>query len=558
MPRTRSSLGVWVSWLLAFLVAYPLSAAPAHAQDGEVEVIDDPELADTPLASSASDGDGEIIIDDPELAGLSSSSDSESTALCAGGDAPQSDVRLVLHLRGNRDLVQDDPREEIWEGTGALILEGTLRRTRRLKFGLGVIARYHYAALAADVADATAPRYELGLLPTAAYVDTSPVDGLHVRAGYQTVALGRFDVFSATNVLTVNDMRDGPSAIPGTTEIGQLGLLIDYDPVPWLSMRAIYLPFFMPHVIAVTDSDYALFPGNQADTDASIMAFEDILPLDELRAQLKNQLRRSARDQIASSTLSAFAPSPTLLHPQGALRVGTHGLLGELAFTFATALEHLPAFRLSDAAIQLLSNPDQDAGSADPEPLRVEYNRFAVLSADAAIDLPPFSLGFELAYQLHRTLYAVGTAYPGDPYAVPVPGFTDILQGGARVEWMHGTTWLFATELFAALAVQLPDDTRRGWMFLEDGRLYRGAGALLGYTADFGLQLQLSAAWLSGPTVIAAPRIAYAVVPELELELGAFIIDGQRPPTLFVTPILSAGGIFHNLDHVFAGIRGTL
>ena len=79
-------------------------------------------------------------------------------------------MRLVLHLRGNRDLEQDDPREEIWEATGALIIDATLRRSQDLRFGLGLIARYHYASLAADVPDATAPRYELGVvIPFTAY-----------------------------------------------------------------------------------------------------------------------------------------------------------------------------------------------------------------------------------------------------------------------------------------------------------------------------------------------------------------------------------------------------
>jgi hypothetical protein len=359
-------------------------------------------------------------------------------------------------------------------------------------------------------------------------------------------------------VLTVNDLRDGPSAIAGTTEVGQLALLVDYDAVDWLSFRAVYVPFFMPHLFNVTDSDYALFPGRQADYDAVLMSLQDILPVDQLRSQLSSRILRSARDQIAQSTISAFGPQPTPLFPQGALRATAHGLFGEIAFTFSTALEHLPALRLSDAAITSLATPDQASSDFDPEPVRVEYNRFFAISADAAVDLAPFSLGFELAYQFHRTLYAVGTAFPEDRYSIPVPGFTDIVQGGARLEWLQDTTWVFTLETFAAIAVQLPDDSNRGWMLLEDGRLFRGAAALLGYSTEFGLQLQLAAAWISGPTLIVSPRIAYAFVPQVELEVGAFVIDGQMPPTEFVTPILSLGGIFNNLDHVYVGLRATL
>jgi hypothetical protein len=547
MLRSRGCPALWLSLALAVAAPY------ARAQE---EVIQDPELAGT-QSSHTSESAGDEVIADPELAGAATGAAATSFSSEAS-TAPVSELHLTLHVRGNRDLKQDDPREEVWEGTGALILDATLRRSDSLRFGLGLVARYHYASLAADVPDASAPRYELGVLPLAGYVDASLADGLHVRAGYQTVALGRFDLFSSTNILAVNDLRDGPSSIPGTTEVGQLALLIDYDPVSWLSLRALYVPFFMPHLLNVTDSDYAMFPGRQSDNEALLMGFQDILPVAELRDQLKRRLLRSARDQIAQSTLSAFGPQPTLLFPQGALRASAHGAMGELAITLGSALEHLPALRLSDAAITALATPDQASSEPDPEPIRVEYNRYFVISVDAAIDLAPFSLGFELAYQFHRTLYAIATAFPEDRYAVPVPGFTDIVQGGARVEWVQGTTWLFTTEMFGAIAVQLPNDSRRGWMLFEDGRLYRGAAALLGYSADFGLQLQLGAAWISGPTVLLTPRIAYALLSGLELELGAFIIDGQRPPTTFVTPILSLGGIFHNLDHIYVGLRGTL
>lgn len=545
MLRSRGCLALGLSLALAVTAPY------ARAQgSGAEEVIEDPELAGIP--SGGSDSGDEQVIDDPELSAAAASSSSSASA------GPVSELHLTLHIRSNRDLKQDDPREEIWEGTGALIFDATLRRSDSLRFGLGLVARYHYASTALDLPDAAAQRYELGVLPVSGYIDASIADGLHVRAGYQTLALGRFDVFSATNVLAVNDFRSGPSSIPGATEVGQLALMVDYDPLSWLSLRAIYVPFFMPHLINVIESDYALLPMRQADYDAGFMGLQELLPVDAFQSSLRQRLLRSARDQIAQSTLSAFGPQPTPLYPQGALRASARGAFGELAFTAASALERLPALRLSDAAIQALTTPETAESTFDAEPLRIEYNRYFLLALDAGIDLAPFTLGFELAYQFRRTLYAVGTAYPEDPYAIPVPGFADIVQGGARIEWVQGSTWLFAMEMFGAIAVQLPDDPRRGWMALEDGRLYRGAAALLGYTAEFGLQLQLGAAWISGPTLLLTPRIAYTLWSSLELELGGFFIDGQRPPTTFATPILSLGGIFHNLDHIYVGLRGTL
>jgi hypothetical protein len=431
-----------------------------------------------------------------------------------------------------------------------------LRRSERLRFGLGLSARYHFASLAHDLPDARAPRYELDVLPTAGYVDFSPATGLHVRAGYQTLPLGRFDVFSAVNVLGVADLRDGPSAIPGSNEIAQPALLIDYDPVSWLSVRAIYVPFFAPHIVSVLDSDYALFPGNQKNADLAYMSLEDLLPVDELRAQLKSNLLRGARDRVAMSTLSAFAPNPTFVHPQGALRITTHGDFGELALTFATAKERLPTFQLSDKAIAALSNPDAPAQD-DPRPVTVEYPRFGVLSIDAAFDAPPFSLGFELSYQLHRVQYAVGTAYEGDPLAVPILGFTDIAQASGRVEYVESTTWLVGLEAFGSYAISVPSDPKRSWMFLESGHFMRGVAAMAAYSSDFGLKLQVGGAWLTGPAVVVVPRISYSFLDVFELEVGAFIIEGQAPPA-FATPILSIGGIYTGLDHVFVGLRAAI
>jgi hypothetical protein len=546
-------------WLAAFawLLWSTHSAAQARpetaARSGQDELIADPELAGSAPSSSASSTSE--VIDDPELR---SSTSSAGAASDGGGSssAPSSEVHLVLHTRGNRDLKQDDVREEIWESTTVLSLDATLRRSERLRFGIGLNARYHFASLAHDLPDARAPRYELDVLPSAGYVDFSPASGLHVRAGYQTLPLGRFDAFSAINVLGVADLRDGPSGIPGTSEVAQLALLIDYDPVSWLSVRAIYVPFFMPHIVSVLDSDYALFPGNQKNADAAYMALEDLLPVDELRAQLKSNLLRGARDRLAMSTLSAFAPNPTFVHPQGALRATAHGQFGELALTLATAQEHLPTFRLSDAAIAALNNPDQPAAN-DPRPVSLEYPRFGILSLDAAFDVSPFSLGFELSYQLHRVQYAVGTAYEGDPLAVPLPGYTDIVQGGARLEYIESTTWVLGVEAFASYALSVPSDPKRSWMFLESGHFMRGVAAVVGYSSDFGLKLQVASAWVTGPAVVVVPRISYAFLDALELEVGAFIIEGQAPP-MFSTPILSVGGIYTGLDHVFVGLRAAL
>ncbi|MEY4583496.1 MAG: hypothetical protein RL701_8199 [Pseudomonadota bacterium] len=584
MLRARFWHAWWVSLWLVTPYAHAQHFGPddslreveepgAHAHATGAEIIADPELGDAAPAASDSSAPSSEIISDPELSGPAGNNKSPpmSSSLDSPSGPPPSEVHLVLHARANHDLKRDDPAEEIWESTTLFSIDATLRRSESLRFGLGLTARYHFAALSGDTLDARSQRYELDVTPNAGYVDSTLSPGLHVRLGYQPVALGRFDLFSATNVLSVADLRDGPATIPGRAEVGQIGLMIDYDPVPWFSLHAVYLPFFTPHLVSVTGSDYALFPGRQGPLDAFFdgLATGDEPLLDSasakaVRNSFKQNFLRSARDRLATSGISAFTPEPRLNHPQGALRATAHGMFGEVAATFATALERLPFMSLSQRQLDILERPELEDGTLDPNPVRIEYPRFAVIGIDGTFDVAPFSLGFELAYQFHRAQYALGSAWAPtanassvDTYGIPVVGFTDMVQGGARIEYTQSTTWLLAVEAFASYALSLPSDPQRGWMFFESGRFMRGVAGLAGYTSDFGLTIQIGLAWLSGPSIVFVPRIGYEIITQVTLEVGAFIIDGQTPPP-FASPILAIGGVYNSVDHVFAGLRIAL
>src|ERR1700742_834814 len=113
MLRLQRRSAVWVSLALAAL----LTTVGRDARAQSEEIIEDPELAGQSSGSAAASG-GEQVIADPELAadsGRSASGFGESAA-------PASELHFTLHVRGNRDLKEDDPREEVWEGTAALIL----------------------------------------------------------------------------------------------------------------------------------------------------------------------------------------------------------------------------------------------------------------------------------------------------------------------------------------------------------------------------------------------------------------------------------------------------
>jgi hypothetical protein len=526
------------------------SQTRSKGASGGDETIVDPELAGSPPSQVASGSSSSQLITDPELAGTASS-EPAAQASSSTSQPEAADVRLVLHSRVARDLFDADPREETWESTTIAALDATMRRSESLRFGIGFVVRYHFASLASAVPDAPAQRFDLDMIPKTGYIDATVARGLNVRLGYQPVQLGRFDVFSATNVLAVHDLREGPATLPDIGEVGQLAALCDFDIGGWLSLRAIYVPFFTPDLISVVESDYALFPMLQSDVNASFGAFGDVLSADEVRSLVASNLTRADRAHIAATGLSAFAPEPSFGHPQGALRATVHGGAGELALTFATALEHVPAFRFSDA---LLNPSGPQPASPDPHAIRIEYNRFAVIAVDGAVDVAPFSIGMELSYTLHRTLYAVGTGYIDPPYAVPIPQFGDLAQLGARIEYLQSTGLVFVLEAFGTYAVQLPPDPQRSWMFFYQQRYLGGAGTLLGYTTDFDLKLELSAAVFAGPSLLLTPRIAYALFPDFDVEVGALIVEGPRPPP-FSTPHIAVGGVLDTVDHVFVGLR---
>jgi hypothetical protein len=508
---------------------------------------------------------------DPELQDEPRPTPTATTAVAPASNPTDAHARSVLHTRVARDLKADDPREEVWESTTLATLEATLRRSESLRFALGLRARYRFASLEDDVSDAAAERHELDVVPTSAYADLNAAPGLHLQLGYQGVQLGRFDIFSATNVLAVNDLRDGPATLPEAgTPVGQLAALVDYDISSALSVRFIYVPFFTPHLVSLTESDYALFPASQAETEAALAGAAGDTPgaSRRLTALVRKNLSRDDRAQIASSGFDAFAPEPTLTHPQAALRVTAHGPAGEVAFTAATALEHLPSLVLSQSLIDYLDNPsfaNEGALGASPDPATIRHGRFFVLALDGAVDVGPVALGAEAAFMKDRALYALRNLDMQEGF--PVPGAADLVQVGLRAEWVHGSEWLAVLESFAAFSLADPSDalckrprdaTIRSecqWMILEHGNLLRGVAALLAFSpADTGLRLELGGGVLSGPSFGLMPRIAYEVLEGFEVETGALIVGGKPAPAAGA-PSVALGGVYGDVDNVFVGLR---
>jgi hypothetical protein len=494
----------------------------------------------------------EQIIDDPELSEHPSASSSPRVTTT---EAPAfvSEARLGLHSRLSLDYLHSDPREETWENTTIATLEATVRRSERLRFVVGMRARYHISFLSQDVPDETAQRVELDAAPTAGYVDIKLAEGANLQLGYQPVHLGRFELVSAIDVLSVGDFRDGPATVPEAVDVAQLGVRLDYDPTGSLSFRVLYVPFFTPHILSVSESDYALFRLTQAQAAAGFSS----LGLDG--SVLASNLSRADRERLAESGLAAFAPEANLRSQQAALRATLHGALGELSFSAATALEHLPAFYFSQEAIDYIRDPRTvevaERFQRATRPIRVDYGRFALLALDGSMDLSPFSVGFEAAYMLHRTLYTLGTGtYPD---TLPLPDTTDVVQIGARLEYVRGSQFLSTLEGFGAYAMSTPNTANRSWMFLENGRYIAGVVAAAAWQSEFGLRLGLGVLAMTGFTVILAPRVAYELFDGFEIELGSIIIEGPPPP-LDVTPHIALGTLYDTTDQVFVGLSYAL
>ena len=517
------------------------------AQMGADEVFSDPELAGTTSASDGANAD-EMVFEDPELAGASNASSSGSGFNNSAAPQFLADAGLIWHSRLGMDLRYSDPREETWENTNIALLEANIRRSETLRFQMGTRLRLYAGALTRDVPDAQAERVELDATPVSGYVDWTVANGVHLQAGYQSVQLGRFEIVSATDVLTIADTRNGPATLPEAYEVGQLALRLDVDATSWLSIKAYYVPFFTPYIMSVNEGDYALLPLRQAEVSADLDALM-------LSSTIAENFSRADRERLAMTGLSAFAPEIGLDKQQSALRVGARGGFGEVALTAVTAIEKVPSIYFSPEAIAYLAEPNTievaEAFEMARQPIRVAYNRFYLLSLDAEFDAAPFLLGFELAYNFKRTLPTLGRgAYP---YTLPLPEQTDLAQLGAKVEYQGGADFVATVEAFGMYALQAPTDPMRGWMFLEAGRYLAGVAAGAYWApAETHLRIELGVMAMTPETLVVAPRVLYRVVDALELELGALIIEGPAPP-LAVTPRIAVGTMYDTVDQVFVG-----
>jgi hypothetical protein len=515
----------WRRILVALIAAGAVSARTARADD----VIEDPELAavphEKPVAPPPANGPHETT------------------------------WRTTIHTRWGVDTDWTRASQDIVEGTTVATLEAEQRRSDALLLSVGLRARHGFFAHQSGAAS-----YTLDVAPLSLFADVTPGAGYHFRVGYQQITLGRFDLFSATNFLATYDLRSGPVTMSEAAPIATPAVRFDFDKFRGFTLQAFYLPFFVPDLVALYGTDYALLSGL------------DRLRLPGVEAErqvLERAFTRSGLTTLGTDALQALAPAPDFRSPQGGIRATLYGSAGELSATVGTALEPLPTVILTPAFTGYLNSVATAFATAAQQmtavqlpaasdavldrPLRVEHNRYGLVSVDGAFDVGPIQIGAEAAYMLDRTLLATTPATAAAPAPVGVPERVSVSQFGLRGEYVKGSEWAVVVESFFAMALRNPSLPGATWFGL-DGRYGYGVGLGAQYTPEKSrLRFELGGAAFAVASYVVMPRIEWEALNAFFLELGAVIIQGQVP-TLF-TRNWSMGGLYNDADQVFVGVR---
>jgi hypothetical protein len=466
---------------------------------------------------AASTGD-EIILD-PELSAIAPPPPESPAGATPAPAEPNGEIRAQLHSRVALDLGQNAPREDLWELTQVGLFEARVRRSESLRFAVGLRIRHLFATRRNDTPDAKSDRTSLDVTPTAAYADATLADGLHLRLGYQGVRLGSFELLNASDVLSVYDLRSGPTTFPEALDIAQLAARVDWDASDWLSLTLIGVPFFQPHRVNVIDGNYALYPngeilGPEAGAD---------------QQELRRTLSRSGQARLADETFLAFAPEPNLKRPQAALHMMAHGAVGELRLTAALARDQTFTVR------------------TDPTPV-IEFEPFGLFSLEGTTAVGPVQIGAELAYMLQRT------ALTNSVDASNVGEQTNVAHAGIKLEHAQGEDLGFLIEASAS-RMEEPSGSSGPWLWARDRRWYFATAGAFWLSID-DLTIELAGGLFNGPSYLIAPRLEQMLVDGLYLEVGCHVIGAIGRPARYSGWVL--GDLYETADQIFLGMRWVL
>lgn len=623
---------------VAFLLGatLPLAALPgqAQAQDSE-EVIVDPELSGAPASGPASapaagveDTSGDEVIADPELGetGDKPPADAWGTSFQGGPEpakpqpssAPEEDeydplantgiAKLELLGQVAADLHHEGQLEDAYETRLRFGGEIEFRRSRNLRLVVGSRLDFFWAVPSQDdnivvqnkERALDQDRFEVDVLPTAAFADMSVFDGFHLRVGEQVVSLGRMDFYSPTDSLVIYDMRPQPRLDPASAKLAQPAIRIDWDITTALTLQAAYVPWFSPNLTRPNRDKYvAEVTGGKGAAKAPDYGSDYIDP--------------SFQTKQSEANVRFIGPPPDFKTPQVAARLVYRGSSFDIAASAGSALEKIPSVYLTPAAAELAANgPDASQWSpqtvtlfkqiqGSPAAVRladVEFHRYAVIGGDFGFDFGPVSFGFEGAFSPERHLYAATkdgrhVAQPNTTKEIYDPCFAGqegcvtakgqgikpsnvsdrsirkgvpVVQGAMHVEWLKGDSLIVAGEAFWINALQLPHDQTRDWAgFIPNTGAYVGGMANASYLLNEG-EWRFEGTLITtvvGPSIVAIPHIEYRAREGLFVDVGAQLFEGPAPgytDKMGRTSVVGAqntslGGLLTGYDQAFIGIR---
>jgi hypothetical protein len=576
-------------------------AARVFAQDGE-EIILDPELGSDTSGEGSGASDDEVIAD-PELGDTQAPAEdfgwgpvlqpsAPDRAPVEEDDEEEYDplantglAKLELLGQVGVDLRQEGDLEDAYETRLRFGGEIEFRRSRHLRLVIGsridffwAVPSAHDNTLEPNEGALDQDRYEVDLIPTAAYADMTVADGLHLRVGQQMVSLGRMDFYSPTDALVLFDMRPQPKLDPAAAKMAQPAVRMDWDITTSLTLQAAYVPWFSPHLTRPNRDRYV----------ANVLAGRgsaDVPP------QLSEIVDPSFQTKASESNIRYVGPAPDFSTPQGQARLAYRGYSFDFGITAASALEKLPAAYMAPALERYLLDPNQQDALAQAlirlQPVfDVEFHRYHLIGGDLGFSVGPVAIAFEGAFSPERHLYAAtsngrrlaqpnvseeiydstydaqgGVDRPSNVRDRKIRKGVPVVQGAVHIEWVRGESLLLGGEAFWVNALELPYDRSRDWWgFIPGTGTFAGGSATMRYMINEGQwRFEATLIGLVGPSMIMVPRIELRAREGLFVDVGAQLYEGPAPGygpnNLAGAQNLNLGGLLSGYDQAFVGLR---
>lgn len=497
-------------------------------------------------------------------------------------------ARLELVGQVAADLRHEGDLEDAYESRLRFGGEVELRRSRRLRLMLGSRLDFFWAApshndnvlAARNERVLDQDRFEVDVFATAAYVDATLSDGLHLRVGQQVVSLGRMDMYSPNDMLAAYDMRPQPRLDLAANKLAQPALRLDWDMSTWATLQAVYVPWFMPHLSRPNRDQYV----------AKVVSGQGP---SELPTNIRELIDPSWQTHASGSSIRYIGPPPDFRSPQAQLRANFRGHGMEFALNAGTAIEKLPAVYYTPYVNDAVIDPSNEkavseVGFAVYEQQMVadvEFHRYNLIGFDGSFDISPVSIGFEFAYSPSRHLYAATR----DGRHLPLPNVTEqitnpiamdenqdgvtewtpsnvthrrirkgvpMVQAALHVEWLKGETFALVGEMFWINALALPHDKSRDWWgFIPNTGAFVGGMVALSYALNDGqVRFDLTTVSMVGPSLILVPHVEVRAREGLYVDAGAQIFEGPAPGVNGMQN-LNLGGLMSGYDQVFVGLR---